>query len=152
MPKHKKAHARGLARGMARGGVQSASVGGDVGRWLGDWFQDWLGFADGGELTKSEIQDSVADLSPKEQDKLVDKLTKDFISAAKDGEVKLPAGAPAMSVGGDIGAWLGDWFQSWLGFSRGGGMHYEDGGDLEEWNRKPFGKGERWEKIKSVFY
>jgi phage tail tape-measure protein len=29
-------------------------------------------------------------------------------------------GGAAMSVGGDIGRWLGDWFQSWLGFANGG--------------------------------
>jgi hypothetical protein len=33
-------------------------------------------------------------------------------------------GGPAMSVGGDIGRWLGDWVQSWLGFA--------DGGELPE--------------------
>lgn len=29
-------------------------------------------------------------------------------------------GEPAMSVGGDIGRWLGDWVQNWLGFADGG--------------------------------
>jgi hypothetical protein len=162
MPKHAKMKMK--ARGaMARGGVQAASVGGDIGRWLGDWFQGWLGFADGGEvLSKSEIRDVVADLSGAEQDKLIKEITKDYKAAVKEGDVPLPAGAPAMSVGGDIGAWLGDWFQSWLGFAEGGmipsrarGMArggYEDGGSIEDWNGKPLGKGERWEKIKSVFY
>jgi phage tail tape-measure protein len=123
----KRAMARG---GMARGGV-AMSVGGDVGRWLGDWFQGWLGFADGGEvLSKSEIQDAVADLSSKEQDKLIKEVTADFKDAVDAGEVKMPAGAPAMSVGGDIGQWLGDWFQSWLGFARGGRV-YENGGSIK---------------------
>jgi hypothetical protein len=124
MPKYKKGHmearARGAARGMARGGVQSASVGGDIGRWLGDWFQGWLGFADGGELTKNEIQDVVADLSGSEQKKLIKEVTADLKKAVKDGEVELPADAPGMSVGGDIGAWIGDWLQGWLGFAKGG--------------------------------
>lgn len=156
MPKRHKMKARG---GKARGGIQAASVGGDIGRWLGDWFQGWLGFADGGEvLSKSEIQDVVADLSGAEQDKLIRQITKDYKAAVKEGDVPLPAGAPAMSVGGDIGQWLGDWFQGWLGFAHGGSVHamarggYEDGGSIEEWNGKPLGKGERWEKIKSVFY
>lgn len=110
--------------GMARGGA-AMSIGGDIGQWLGNWFQGWLGFADGGEvLSKSEIQQTVADLSPAEQDKLVKEITKDYKVAVKDGEVPLPPGAPAMSVGGDIGRWLGDWFQSWLGFARGGEMPY----------------------------
>jgi len=77
-------------------------------------------------------------------------------------------GVQAASIGGDIGQWIGDWFQSWLGFAEGGAVHsramarggmarggmanYEDGGSLEDWNGKPLGKGERWEKIKSVFY
>jgi phage tail tape-measure protein len=167
MPKHaKKMKARG---GMARGGVQAASIGGDIGRWLGDWFQGWLGFAEGGEvLSKSEIREVVSDLSASEQNKLVKELTKDYKAAVKEGDVPLPAGAPAMSIGGDIGQWLGDWFQSWLGFAEGGSVHsramarggmarggmanYEEGGSLEDWNGKPLGKGERWEKIKSVFY
>ena len=29
-------------------------------------------------------------------------------------------GVQAASVGGDIGRWLGDWFQGWLGFAEGG--------------------------------
>lgn len=29
-------------------------------------------------------------------------------------------GVQAASVGGDIGRWLGDWFQGWLGFADGG--------------------------------
>jgi hypothetical protein len=100
-------------------------------------------------------------LSPKEQDKLINEITKDYTKAVKEGDVPLPAGAPAMSVGGDIGQWLGDWFQGWLGFAHGGvamarggkaRRKYEDGGSIEEWNGKPLGKGERWEKIKSVFY
>jgi hypothetical protein len=164
MPKHHKMKMKARG-GMARGGVQAASVGGDIGQWLGDWFQGWLGFAEGGEvLSKSEIQDVVADLSSAEQNKLIKEITKDYKAAVKEGDVPLPAGAPAMSVGGDIGQWLGDWFQSWLGFAHGGvararggmahgGMaQYEDGGSIEDWNGKPLGKGERWEKIKSVFY
>lgn len=126
MPKHygKKAMARGAARGMARGGMQSASVGGDIGRWLGDWFQDWLGFANGGELTKNEIQDVVADLSDREQSKLIKEVTADLKKAVKEGEVELPADAPAMSVGGDIGEWIGDWLQGWLGFAHGGRVQH----------------------------
>lgn len=123
MPKHMKMKMRARG-GMARGGVQAASVGGDIGRWLGDWFQGWLGFADGGEvLSKSEIQDVVADLTPAEQNKLIKEITGDLKEAVKEGEVKLPAGAPGKSVGGDIGAWIGDWLQSWLGFANGGSVH-----------------------------
>jgi hypothetical protein len=150
---------------MARGGMQSASIGGDIGRWLGDWFQSWLGFANGGELTKSEIQDVVADLSDREQNKLIKEVTADLKKAVKKGDVELPADAPAMSIGGDIGAWIGDWLQSWLGFAKGGRvrrMEYggsmrgmEEGGSLgaalETWNGKPLGEGERWNRIKSVF-
>jgi hypothetical protein len=122
MPKHMKMKMRARG-GMARGGIQGASIGGDIGRWLGDWFQGWLGFADGGEvLSKSEIQDVVADLSPAEQDKLIKEVTKDYTKAVKAGDVPLPPGAPAMSIGGDIGQWLGNWFQGWLGFARGGSM------------------------------
>ena len=120
MPKHSKLKMRARG-GMARGGVQAASVGGDIGRWLGDWFQGWLGFADGGEvLSKSEIRDVVSDLSSAEQNKLIKEITGDLKEAVQAGEVKLPAGAPAKSVGGDIGAWIGDWLQSWLGFANGG--------------------------------
>jgi hypothetical protein len=112
--------------GMARGGA-AMSIGGDIGQWLGNWFQGWLGFANGGDvLSKSEIQQTVADLSPSEQDKLVKEITKDYKVAVKDGEVPLPPGAPAMSIGGDIGQWLGNWFQGWLGFARGGEMSDDD--------------------------
>jgi hypothetical protein len=124
MPKHMKMKMRARG-GMARGGA-AMGIGGDIGRWLGDWFQGWLGFADGGEvLSKSEIQDVVADLSKPEQDKLIKEVTKDYVAAVKQGDVPLPAGAPAMSIGGDIGQWLGNWFQGWLGFARGGEMSYD---------------------------
>jgi hypothetical protein len=158
MPKHAKMKMKARG-GMARGGVQAASIGGQIGEWIGNWFQGWLGFAEGGEvLSKSEIRDVVSDLSGSEQNKLMKELTKDYSKAVKEGDVPLPAGAPAMSIGGDIGEWIGSWFQSWLGFAEGGSVRglarggFEDGGSIEEWNGKPLGKGERWEKIKSVFY
>ena len=116
------AKARGAARGMARGGVQAASVGGDIGRWLGDWLQGWLGFADGGEVSKAELQQIVAELPAKEQNQLIKEATADLKKAVNEGEVELPADAPAMSVGGDIGAWIGDWLQGWLGFAKGGAV------------------------------
>jgi phage tail tape-measure protein len=125
MPKHAKkmnAMARGAARGMARGGVQAASVGGDIGRWIGDWLQGWLGFANGGEVSKADLQEMVAELPANEQKLLLKEATADLKKAVKEGEVELPADAPAMSVGGDIGAWIGDWLQSWLGFAKGGAV------------------------------
>lgn len=125
MPKHAKkmnAMARGAARGMARGGVQAAGVGSTVGQWVEDWLLGWLGFADGGEVSKADLQQMVAELPAKEQNQLIKEATADLKKAVKEGEVELPADAPAMSVGGDIGAWIGDWLQSWLGFAKGGAV------------------------------
>jgi len=134
MPKHCKACGRGMARGgMARGGVPAAGVGSTVGQWVEDWVLGWLGFADGGEVpSKSEIIQAVNELSESEQNKLVKEAKKDLLEAVKDGEVKLPAGAPAAGVGSTVGQWVEDWVLGWLGFEEGGMVPHRARGGFQD--------------------
>ena len=126
MPKHygKKmnAKARGAARGMARGGVQAAGVGSTVGQWVEDWLLGWLGFADGGEVSKADLQQMVAELPAKEQNQLIKEATADLKKAVQEGEVELPADAPGAGVGSTVGQWVEDWLLGWLGFAKGGAV------------------------------
>lgn len=134
------------------------SVGGDIGNWLGNWVQNWLGFANGGELPPRPEGVTNQMLSELKKDIKAEMKTGEFPvdtpAKARGGMARARGGKiyPGKSVGGDIGRWVGNWVQNWLGFARGGSVRrFESGGSLEEMNGKPFGKGERWQRIKSVF-